>query len=264
MESYRKYGEWAVVTGGSSGIGRAIAEDLAKRGYKLVLVARTQADLIAVGAALKTECQTIAADLCTVEGRVAVMEQTQSLPVGLFVHSAGLAHVGAFLSAPPDADRQLIDIHCAATVELSRHFATRFKARGRGGLVLVSSGFGYSPIPYAAVYGAAKSFVISFGEALSEELRASNIDVLTVIPGGTKTNMAVKLADLIDLTQMPMPMGDPAMVARSTLHALGRKDRVVPGLPNKIMASLMTVMPTGLAKALMGRMLRGALKTQPN
>ncbi len=262
MTSLETYGSWAVVTGASSGIGQAIAQELSDTGLNIVLVARTQTKLEKAARELKSETKIIAADLCTSAGQQQVYDAIKDLNVGLFVHSAGLAHVGPFLSTPEDTDTGLLAIHCSATVDMSRHFANRFQEKGRGGIMLVSSGFGFAPIPYAAVYGAAKAFVISFGEALAEEFRVENVDVLTVIPGGTKTNMAKKLATLIDMKKMPMPMGEPADVARVALAALGRKDRVIPGTANKVMAKMMALMPTDMAKARMGKMIRNALIPQ--
>lgn len=264
MAKFDKYGDWAVVTGASSGIGKAISAELSEQGLKVVLVARTESDLRAVADELRTESKLIIADLTTTEGRQAVASETQDLEVGLFVHSAGLAHVGPFLSTPKNMNSDLLSIHCAATVELSSTFAERFRKRKSAGIILVSSGFGFAPIPFAAVYAAAKAFVISFGEALSEELRADAINVLTVIPGGTKTNMAAKLGELIDMSKLPMPMGEPETVARVALKALGKRDRVVPGFANKVMAKMMALMPVGFSKARMGKMLRDALITQPS
>ncbi|MDH5528833.1 MAG: SDR family NAD(P)-dependent oxidoreductase [Paracoccaceae bacterium] len=265
MRDFEKYGKWAVVTGASSGIGREFAKELATAGKKIVLVARTEATLRqTLEDDLDASHRIVVADLSTPEGLQALDDETRKLDVGLVVHSAGLAHAGGFLEESPKIDAALQAIHITATVEIARLFGERLVNRGGGGLILVSSGFGFAPIPYAAVYGAAKAFVISFGEALAVELRSKSIDVLIVIPGATKTNMSVKLAEQIDMSKVPMPHGDPRKVARVGLAALGRKDSVVPGGMNKIMALMAGLMSRRMAKAQFGKLLRSALIIRPS
>ena len=265
MKNSEKYGEWAIVTGASSGIGREFAKELASKGKRIVLVARTEENLKrTVDQDLDATHKIVVADLCTLDGLQALADATEDLDVGLVVHSAGLAHAGAFLNGTTQTDSSLQAIHIKATVELTRIYGERLAKRGGGGIVLVSSGFGFAPIPYAAVYGAAKAFVISFGEAMAVELRSKNVDVLTVIPGATKTNMAEKLALQIDMSKVPMPHGDPRAVARAGLAALGRKDSVVPGIMNKVMAFMMGAMSRRMAKGQFGKLLKNALIIQPS
>ncbi|WP_299731107.1 SDR family NAD(P)-dependent oxidoreductase [uncultured Tateyamaria sp.] len=264
MKDIEKYGEWVVVTGASSGIGREFAKELAAKGKKIVLVARTEANLQQMlEQDLDASHRIVVADLCTATGLKALTQATKELDVGLVVHSAGLAHAGAFLNGTSKTDTNLQAIHMSASVEIARVFGRRFVNRGSGGLIFVSSGFGFAPIPYAAVYGASKAFVISFGEALAVELRSKNVDVLTVIPGATKTNMAEKLAEQIDMSKVPMPHGDPRAVARAGLAALGHKDSVVPGAMNKVMALMMGLMSRRMAKGQFGKLLKSALIIQP-
>jgi short-subunit dehydrogenase len=260
MRTFKKYASWAVVTGASSGIGQAIATALSQNRFNIVLVARTAPDLEKVAADLKTETKIVAADVCTVEGQNACFKATRDLDVGLFVHAAGVAHIGSFLATSQSTYASIVSINCATTVEMTRHFADRFQNKGGGGIILVSSGLGFAPVPFAAVYAAAKAFVVSFGEALAEELRPNNIDVLTVIPGATKTKMHAELSALVDMTKLPLPIGEPAVVAGAALRALGRKDRVVPGAMNTVIAKVMAAMPTGLVKKQMGNVIKNALK----
>jgi short-subunit dehydrogenase len=265
MKNVEKYGDWAVVTGASSGIGREFAKELATLGKRVVLVARTEANLLrTIETYLDGSHKIVAADLCTPGGLKALADATADLDVGLIVHSAGLAHAGAFLDGTAKTDAGLQAIHINASVEIARIYGERLARRGGGGIILVSSGFGFAPIPYAAVYGAAKAFVISFGEALAFELRSKKVDVVTVIPGATKTNMAEKLAQQIDMSKVPMPHGDPRKVARAGLAALGRKDSVIPGAMNKVMAFMMGTMSRRMAKGQFGKLLKSALRTQPS
>ena len=265
MKNIDKYGEWVVITGASSGIGREFAIRLSKAGKNIVVVARNAAALQrTVDEDLITETRIVVADVASQTGMETLFAETQDLDVGLFIHSAGIAHVGPFRDTPDDLDDGLIAIHITATVRLSRVFADRLVARGGGGMILISSIFGMFPVPYASVYGAAKSFMLFFGAALAVELSDRDVDVLTVVPGGTKTKMGERLGDMIDLTKMPMAMGDPAAVAREGLNALGHRDKVVPGFSNRLMVSMARLMPSALVKRQFGKMLKSALKPQSN
>lgn len=258
----QKYGEWVVVTGASSGIGREFAKQLSAQGKRIVLVARTEGDLIQTADNLtNTSNKIIVADLSKPEGRQTLIDQTETLDVGLFVHAGGTVHAGRFLDTSDPKNEVMLGIHLDATVSLSKHFGRRFFDRKGGGIVLISSGFAFAPVPYLAVYAAAKAFMLHFGEALAEELRSENIDVLTVLPGGTNTQMAEKLGEMIDFSKLAMPMGDPAKVASESLRALGYADSVIPGLKNKVMGFMMgRLLARGTAKRMLGKMISGALR----
>ncbi len=264
MRDPRKYGEWAVVTGASSGIGRQFAIGLAKQGMKVILVARS-ADALTRTASqdIQTETKVISADLATPKGRDLLLHEIAGLDVGLFVHSAGNAYVGPYLDAPDDIDEQLIAIHVSATAHLTRVISQRLEARGGGGIILISSVFGMFPMPFSSVYGAVKAFILNLGEALAVELRDKNIDVLSVAPGGTKTRMGDQLGDVIDLKKMSMPMGDPAVVAQEGLAALGQRDTIVPARMNRVMTRMAQLMPRKMVKKQFGKMLEAALIPQP-
>lgn len=260
-----RYGKWAIVTGASSGIGQEFARQLHAKGMKIVLAARSLGPLEEMAKELgQDKTQIIAIDLAESGAADRLDAQTKDIDVGLIVHSAGIAHMGPLLELDDDTLTNLKAIHIDATVDISRIFGQRLKRRGEGGIILVSSGLAFSPVPYGAVYGAAKAFILSFGEALAEELRSSKIDVLTVVPGGTKTNMAEHLNSLVDLDKLKMPMGNPADVARAGIAALGQRDTIIPGSMNKIMAVMMSrIMSRKMSKSMIGGMMKTALRTQP-
>lgn len=262
MKNSDKYGSWAVVTGASSGIGRAFASQLSQQGQNIVLVARDAAKLEETAEVdIQTQSKILSADLSSPQGQQKLIDATQGLDVGLLVHAAGITHAGKFLDTPDATNEGLLRLNMDATVALSKAYGQQFKDRSGRGLILVSSGLAYAPVPYLAVYSAAKAFVFHFGEALAEELRPSNVDVLTVLPGGTKTEMADKLGDMIDFDKVAMPMGAPDAVAQQSLKALGKADSVSPGLMNKIMAVMMArLMGRKRAKRMLGKMLGGALR----
>lgn len=261
-----KYGQWAVVTGASSGIGKEFARQLRKKGLKVALIARSEDQLRAVAELLgEDNTRVIATNLATQEGIDTLEEKTSDLDIGLFVHSAGAVHLGPFIDIKETDIDELLNVHVTATTNLAHIFANRMKARKKaGGLVLVSSGFALTPVPWIAIYSATKAYVLSLGEALSVELKDHNIDVLTVVPGGTKTNMAIDIEKHLDLKKIPLPMGSAATVASTAIKSLGKRDSVVPGVLNKMMAVMMDkLMSRNASKNMIGWMIKKAFRKMP-
>lgn len=145
------YGPWAVVTGASDGIGRAIARELARKGFGLVLVARGEAMLKEVAADLSRlsgiETRVVPADLGSDAGIAAVDAATSQLDVGLLVAAAGFGTSGPFLSSDVATELDMIAVNCRAVASLSHSFGRRFVARGRGGIVLLSSLVAFQGVP---------------------------------------------------------------------------------------------------------------------
>jgi short-subunit dehydrogenase len=250
-----RYGPWAVVTGASSGIGLAMAEQLAAAGLKLVLVARREDALRTLGdrlAALhRIETLEIPADLADQAGIAAVESYTRALDVGLFVGAAGFGTSGLFSESNLAAELSLLDVNCRAVLVQTHHFARRFVARGRGGLILFGSLVAYQGAPHAAHYAASKAYVQSLAEALHVELAPRGVDVLACAPGPVATGFA-------DRARMKMARADrPEVVAHATLAALGRTMVVTPGPLSKFLTwSLMTA-PRRLRVRLMARIMGG-------
>jgi short-subunit dehydrogenase len=253
-----QYGKWAVVTGASSGIGRAMATELAAKGLNLVLVARRQAELEQVAKHLSAhygvETRVLVADLATAAALTQIETHTKNLDVGLLVAAAGFGTAGNFLDAKLADELSMLDVNCRAVMQLSLHFGNRFAQRGRGGLILFGSLVGYQGTPRAAHYAATKAYVQTFAEALHVELAPNDVDVLSSAPGPVNSGFAER-AD--------MKMGaaeKPETVARATLNALGKKMTVTPGTLSKILTwSLMTA-PRGLRVRIMGKIMGGMTK----
>jgi hypothetical protein len=182
-----------VVTGATSGIGRAIAGELARAGLDLVLVARDAAVLAAVRDELgdPSEVTTVAADLSTADGVAAVLTATAGLDVGLLVSAAGFGTTGALVDGDPATELAMLDVNCRATYLLGREFGARLARRGRGGIVLFGSIVGYQGAPGAAHYAATKAYVQTLGEGLRSEL-APAVDVLVSSPGPVHTGFAAR------------------------------------------------------------------------
>lgn len=253
-----KYGRWAVVTGASSGIGRAMATELAAKGLNLVLVARRQAELEQVAQDLSVryavETRVLAADLASVATMTQIESATKDLDVGLLVATAGFGTAGDFANAKLDDELAMLDVNCRAVMQQSLHFGKRFAQRGRGGLILFGSLVGYQGTPHAAHYAATKAYVQTLAEALHVELAPKGVDVLSSAPGPVKSGFGAR-AD--------MKMGaaeKPETISRATLNALGKKMTVTPGALSKFLTwSLMTA-PRGLRVRIMGKIMGGMTK----
>lgn len=189
-----RYGPWAVVTGASSGLGLAAAEQLAGKGFGLVLVGRRRQALMDVATRLPhagpTDVRVVAADLATQDGVTRLLEATEDLDVGLLVHAAGYGTSGPFAEANLANELDMLGVNCAATSGLWLPLGRRFLDRGRGGIVLFGSLVGAQGTPWSAHYAATKAYVQTFGEGLAEEWRRRGIDVLVALPGPVSTGFA--------------------------------------------------------------------------
>ena len=254
------YGGWALVTGASDGIGRAFAEEIAKRGMNLVLVARRTELLDELASELSArhhaKLHVITADLSTQEGVDAVVEQTESLDIGLFVAAAGFGTSGDFVDSRLADELNMLDVNCRAVVAHTHHMAGRFKARGRGGIILLASLVGFQGTPRAANYAATKAYVQCLAEGLRVELKPHNVDVLAVAPGPVASGFA-RRADMV--------MGgadEPASVARGALKALGKRYTARPGLLGKILGYSLCLMPRWGRIQIMNRVMGGMTRHQ--
>jgi len=259
MEKFQtRYGKWAVVTGASSGIGRAMAAELAAKGLNVVLVARRQAELGQIAKYLSArhdvETRVIAADLATATALTEIESETKDLDIGLLVAAAGFGTAGNFVDAKLEDELTMLDVNCRAVMQLSLHFGKRLAERGRGGLILFGSLVGYQGTPRAAHYAATKAYVQTLAEALHVELASKGVDVLSSAPGPVSSGFAAR-AD--------MKMGaaeKPETVARATLNALGQKMTVTPGALSKFLTWSLMMAPRGLRVRIMGQIMGGMTK----
>jgi uncharacterized protein len=257
-----RYGQWAVVTGASSGIGQAMAKELAQAGLNLVLVARRENELARLAQELSREhgvqAHALACDLAETNSANRIIAETEHLEVGLLVAAAGFGTSGEFLQANLDEEMAMLDVNCRAVLVLTLHYARRFAKIGRGGIVLFGSLVGFQGTPHAAHYAATKAYVQTLGEALHCELAPKGVDVLVSAPGPVHSGFAARARMVLSMAEKP------ETVARATTRALGKKMTVTPGLVSKLLTwSLMTAprsLRVGLMGKIMGNMTRNLAK----
>ncbi len=213
-----RYGPVALVTGASSGIGWAFAEELAERGLDLVLVAR-RVDRLEDLAAYLSAMHGISARICEADladpaAPSRLLEATAGLDVGLVVSNAGFGLKGPHEANDAAAMTDMLMVNCNAPFQLAHGFIPHLRERGKGGIVFTSSIEGLMGCPYSTAYSASKALVIALGEGLWGELSGSGIDILTLCPGATESEAAGKQGIDIATLQNVMPAGE---VARLTL-----------------------------------------------
>lgn len=187
-----KYGPWALVAGASDGVGAAFARGLAERGVNVVLIARRQAVLDEVAAAIRDDTsastRTLAIDLAEPGAAAAIAAATADLEVGFLVYCAGAdPNFEPFLANPIEVAEAMVQRNCMVPMQLCHHFAAPMVERGRGGIVLFGSGAGLAGGANMVAYGATKAFDMVFAEALWAELHDKGVDVLGLILGKTDT-----------------------------------------------------------------------------
>jgi len=256
-----KYGPWALITGGTSGIGEAISHELASKGINIVLVARKTDELESKAAGLKAmyrvATQIISADLATEEGIDKVKTKTQEFSIGLLAIAAGLEVNGAFEKNDIKKELKVIQININATLQLTHHFAEKMVTAGKGGIILVASLSGHMPNPYFANYAGTKAYILNFGASLYGELKPKGVDVTVLSPGLTNTPMTKDNG--VDWSKTPMQAMTPEVVAQTAINALGKKLIAIPGTKNKIMAAMAKHSPLKMQAQMNEKMMRKAI-----
>lgn len=242
-----KFGPWAIVTGASSGIGKEFARQLASAGLNLVLVARRTALLEELSQNLsrefKIQCKFVALDL-TKEGFISDIDTAvKGLDIGLLVSMQGEGKAGAFLKISHEELREVLSINLISHLELAHYFAPKLVKRGRGGIVMVGAMGASLGVPYIANIAATKAYVESLGEALHIELKEHNVNVFTLLPGPTNTDLIVKEFGM-EIDSMPMkPMSVDQCVTEGLKALQANKSSHIPGRLNRVMRKFMKTSP---------------------
>lgn len=235
----------ALVTGASSGIGEAIARELAARGHGVTLVARSADRLHALAAELSAtgiRAEALPTDLTDAAARAALPDRVAQLglEVSILVNNAGLSTLGPVHRSDPDAERGMYELNVMALTDLCARFLPGMVERHRGAVLNVASTAAFQPLPGQAGYGASKAFVLSYTRALGEELRGSGVVTTTLCPGPVDTGFGERAGFDHDeaLGSLPSFMWEtPDAVARTGLDALASGHQVaIPGPANRFAA----------------------------
>lgn len=254
----RLEGRRALVTGASSGIGEAYARALHARGCPLILVARREERLRALASALGGDVQVLPADLAAAGGAARVHEEVQArgLAVDVLVNNAGLGHTEPFAREPLAAIENMLDLNARAAMVLTRLFLPAMVEKRQGLIVNVVSTSAFQPVPYLAVYGATKAFLLSLTEALATELEGTGVAVQALCPGLTATEFqGVAGTDRV-LFNRTGSMTPTAVVAASLRGVERGTLRVVPGLSNRATVALVRFTPGWLVRRVVARLFR--------
>ncbi|HTQ21777.1 SDR family NAD(P)-dependent oxidoreductase [Mycobacterium sp.] len=222
MTDLAKYGPWAVIAGGSEGVGAEFAQRLAGDGFGLVLVARKPGPLDDTTRRCRemgAEVRTLAVDLVDPEAISRIVAATADLQVGLLIYNAGANTCSKpFLDAELADFGRVIDLNVIRMLELVQHFGRPMRARGRGGILLVGSMAGTYGSMRQSVYSGVKAFSRLFAESLWLELREYGVDVLELVLGVTRTPAMARAGLNFDVAGVPI--AEPADVAREGLRNL--------------------------------------------
>ncbi|MEM9888538.1 MAG: SDR family NAD(P)-dependent oxidoreductase [Bacteroidota bacterium] len=255
-----KYGNWALVTGASSGIGKELTQQLASAGFNLVIAARRKGVLYEIAADLQAaypiKVHTVAGDLSQQPEVENLIEAVREIPLGLAILNAGFGTSGKFIESDIDKEVNMLDLNCRSLLMLSHHFAQQFAKKQKGGIILLSSLVGFQGVPNAANYAATKAYVQSLGEALAVELKPHKVDVLCAAPGPVNTSFSERANMQMGNVLKPEDIGVPI------LKALGRKTTVLPGTLTKILTYSLRTVPRWAKVKIMNQVMGGMTKHQ--
>jgi uncharacterized protein len=237
----------ALITGASSGIGADLAREAAKDGHDLVLTARRVEPMQALADELKALGATstiIASDLSKSDGPANLFREIEQrgIAIELLINNAGLGANGLFAGSDLTRIGEMLQVNIVALTELTRLILPAMVARKRGKVMLIASTASFQPGPQMAVYCATKAYVLSFGEAISYELRGSGVTVTSVCPGATTTEFSrVAGTGSTGLFKDAMTSAEVAHLGYEATKA--GKRVVITGLRNRIMAHAARMSP---------------------
>ncbi len=231
-------GKWALVTGASAGIGKALAEELARGGTNLVLTARRLDRLEELAqklaAAHKIQTRTFVADLAQADAPEQIFQFTkeQGIAIELLINNAGFGAYGEFPTVDARRLTDMVQVNCTAVVHLTRLYLPEMVARRHGDVLILASTASFQSVPYISTYAATKAFDLLFAEGLAEEMKPYGVRVCALCPGSTES----EFAEVAGQSHVPATRANretAEKVARTGLRALAKgRSYVVSGLGN--------------------------------
>lgn len=245
-----------LITGASSGIGKSFCQSFAKRGYRLIMVARHQDQLEQLRKEIidqyDVEVHILARDLTKGTCRE-VYEACRNMQIDLLINNAGFGDSGTFLDRDLDKQLNMIRLNIMALVELTHLFGKDMQERDAGGILNVASIAAFAPGPYMSVYYATKSFVLSFSQALAYELKDTQVSVTCLCPGPVQTDF-FRRAELLDSPMWKIaPPASPSQVAEKAIAGLmHQQDLVINSLSGKLFNFAVRIVPRKLMLKMVG------------
>lgn len=253
--------ETALVTGATSGIGRELARLLAQSGKNVILVGRNQERLAKIAADLKANysvsATSIAKDLSAQFAADDIFSELRrsNISIDILVNNAGFNEYGAFHETNWENELRMMQVHMVSLTRLTKLFLPEMISRKNGKILNVGSTGSFGPGPLNAVYCATKAYVLSFSEAISEELRGTGVTVTTLCPGATDTEFA-RRANMTDVKLFQGNLMRPEHVAEIGHQAMmGGKRTVVAGSTNKLTVFALRLLPRTLVTSMIKNML---------
>jgi short-subunit dehydrogenase len=233
--------EYALITGGTSGIGYELAKLFAKDGYNLILVARNKERLQKVTDELKqqfsVEITPLAKDLINPYAAEEIYDTVKEMgiTVNVLVNDAGQGAWGPFMETDMERDLEIIQLNIASLISLTKLFGRDMVQRNEGKILQLGSEAGTTPVPLLSVYAATKAFVISFSAALANELKDTNITITVLLPGATDTDFFHKANMEDTVTYREKELDSPENVARDGYEALQKgESKIISGAKAKM------------------------------
>ena len=257
--------QFALITGASHGIGKAIAAGFASRNYNLILVALPASNLDKVACELRGSYDVkvchFEVDLTTPTGPQQVFDwvKTQKLQVSVLVNNAGMGHEGNFESTPWTYINSMMQLNMNAVVQLTYLFLPELKQRNQAYILNVGSLASFRPMPFKIIYTASKSFVFFFSRALREELLQSSVSVSVLCPGPVFTNNDVVKRTRSKGAIAKMMVMRPKQVAQIAIeNLLAKKPVIVPGRLNRLILLFEKMIPRGRQMKILSKMYKGS------
>lgn len=242
--------QYALVTGGSSGIGFAIAEKLAQKGYNLLLVSNQESELqkcsLIISSRYSVKCFYLSIDLSKPEAALKVYEycHQHKLTIEILVNNAGILLYSEVASAPVEKVHLILQLHIHTTVMLCRYFGEDMQERRSGKILNVSSISAIMPYPGISLYGPTKTFIRYFTRALRSEMQAYKVTVTCVLPGATATALYDPNVVNVELGKKLGIMHTPEFVAQKAIRALfNNQAECIPGMLNKLTVFFLSFIP---------------------
>lgn len=246
--------KWVLITGASSGIGKALAFEFAAHGFNLFLTARNAESLRQAAAECSQkfgiETKTHLADLCDSKAVDDLLQILFASPIEIevLVNNAGFGVMGEFAQTDVETELKMLDVQLAATLKLTKGLLPPMIARKGGRILNVASVYSFAPVPFQTVYSACKAFMLSFSESLSEELKGTGVSVTVVCPGTTQTEFRARAG--IEEKNKSAGVTAESVARIAVRQTLRGKHLVVPGFANRMFVFFTRRLPVGIVPRL--------------